>query len=612
MKKVFFKKAMTAGILAFTFTSAAMAQTAFWASQFEDDYNFPDQVVSLTFDDGPDVYSQQLYQYLNAQKISGTFFVIGHQTNRLVGVQHYSSSLVSLVNNRQRVGNHTYSHYYEGVDSPNYLNVLSGINALQNIIDPYIHNRWYFIRAPHNAEGISAYNSVPGITRQYRDIETNYDSVDWAYARDGISPQQAMNDLVNLITVQKNNKGGILQFHDGNELSPGSDYILQAMQHLVPILKQHGFVFAGPVLEFSPLQLATANSDYADADGISGNASYYNTFRLADINNDGKLDALIRKSNGIYVAYSLPGNQTGFAQKQVLYSGNFTDATGWNNTKYSASIQYGDVNGDGKIDIVGKGPSGIMVAINNGSGFNNVVNMSYQLSSYNNGIADFADADGNGKWGNDENWYATIRLVDINKDGKADILARSSQGLWIAYSTGTGFQKKKLAFTQNFFDSTDDGWNWGTADRATTIQYADVNGDGWPDAVGHGRWGIMVALNTAIAGSEFNNVYAQWWTTDYGGYDWTQPQYYKSIHFADLNGDGMADVIGRGHEGVWAALSNGSRFTEARLWSAEFSDQNGWADVKYNSSLQYGDLNGDGRADAAGRAANGVRVGLAP
>jgi hypothetical protein len=321
----------------------------------------------------------------------------------------------------------------------------------------------------------------------------------------------------------------------------------------------------------------------------------------------------MRKSNGIYVAYGYSGTQFGFAQKQVLYSDNFTDATGWNNTKYSASIQYGDVNGDGKIDIVGKGPNGIMVAINNGNGFNSVVNMSYKSSLYNNGIADFADADGNGKWGSDEAWYSTIRLVDINNDGKADICGRSSQGIWIAYSTGTGFQKKELAFNQNFTDDTDDGWNWGVVDRASTIQYADVNGDGWPDIVGRGIWGIMVALNTKVSGAEFNNVVANWWTGDFrNDNNWNQSSYYKSVHFADLNGDGMADVIGRGHEGVWAALSNGSKFTEARLWSSEFDDQFGWADVKYNSSIQYGDINGDGRADVAGRSATGVKVGIAP
>ncbi|QEY14844.1 hypothetical protein D0C16_01965 [Cellvibrio sp. KY-GH-1] len=614
MKKVFFNMMAAAGgcALPLFISSTAVAQIApFWVDGSENVYNFPDKVVSLTFDDGPDAYSEQLYQYLNSQKISGTFFVIGHKDGRNVGVTHYPAALTALANNRQRVANHTFAHFYDGLQ--NNTDVLSGINNLQNYIDPYVRNRWYFIRAPHNVPGIANYNSMPGITRQYRDIETNYDSVDWAYAANGVSPQQAMNDLVNLITVQKNNHGGIIQMHDANEFSEGTNYTLQAVQHLVPLLKQQGFVFAGPVLEFSPLDLFTAyNGDYSDVDGVGTNASYYNTFRLADINKDGKMDALMRKSNGIYVAYGFPGTQFGFAQKQVLYSGNFTDATGWNNTKYSASIQYGDVNGDGRIDIVGKGPNGIMVAINNGNGFNNVVNMSYQLSSYNNGIADFADADSGGSWGNDERWYSTIKLVDINKDGKADICARSSQGIWIAYSTGTGFQKKKLAFTQNFFDHADDNWNWGVADRATTVQFADVNGDGWADVVGHGKWGIMVALNTKVAGAEFNGVNASWWTTDFSSYDWTQPQYYKSIHFADLNGDGMADVIGRGHEGVWAALSNGTSFTQARLWSAEFNDQYGWSDVKYNSSLQYGDINGDGRADVAGRSANGVKVGIAP
>jgi peptidoglycan/xylan/chitin deacetylase (PgdA/CDA1 family) len=584
---------------------SAWAQNALWAG-FEDVYPFPNDVVSLTLDDGPDVGTEAVANYLKSQKIVGTFFIIGNQPNRQVGAEFYPSTLAKMVAAGQRLANHTYTHGYGGqIGDPA---ILAEINQLQALIAPYSKNPWHFIRAPHNYPNIETYNSMPGISVQFVDIERNYDAADWAYAARGEEAQVAAHDMLQLI-LDRNNQGGIIQMHDANESAAGSTYALQYLQTLVPELKRRGVVFGPPVLEFSDRNLFTAyDGDFSNRDGFGARAADYDTFRLADMNADGKLDAVMRKSDGLFVAYGY-ANRLGFDDKRILNNKDFTDAKGWGNAAYSASIQYGDVNRDGRMDIVARSASGMMVALNNGNGFNAATNWSFKT----NNVGDFANADGGGKWGNNEAWYGTVRLVDINHDGRADICARSSEGIWIAYSTGNGFAKKRLAFTQNFKDAVDDGWNWGTVDRATTIQFADVNGDGWADIAARGIWGIAVALNTRSAGHEFDNVQATWWTTDYSNAaNWHLPEYYKSVHFADVNGDGMADAIGRGSQGLWVALSNGARFTETRLWASDFSDANGFNTANSRSALQYGDIDGDGRADAAGRGAEGVWVGLAP
>jgi hypothetical protein len=70
---------------------------------------------------------------------------------------------------------------------------------------------------------------------------------------------------------------------------------------------------------------------------------------------------------------------------------------------------------------------------------------------------------------------------------------------------------------------------------------------------------------------------------------------YSTIRFPDLNGDGLADVCGRGIAGIDCALSTGTGFGLVATWQASFSDANGWnSGPQYYSTIQFPDLNGDG------------------
>ena len=85
--------------------------------------------------------------------------------------------------------------------------------------------------------------------------------------------------------------------------------------------------------------------------------------------------------------------------------------------------------------------------------------------------------------------------------------------------------------------------------------------------------------------------------------------YYRSIHFADVNGDGYADVCGRNASGVTCALNtkNGA-FAASTMWiTTEFTDAAGWSADAYGSTVQLADINGDGRADVCGRGSAGLR-----
>src|ERR1043166_8724794 len=91
---------------------------------------------------------------------------------------------------------------------------------------------------------------------------------------------------------------------------------------------------------------------------------------------------------------------------------------------------------------------------------------------------------------------------------------------------------------------------------------------------------IVLSLSRAGAGAEVAEAdgsryqKAQLWTYDFAGNG--NPKWGpETIRMAaDMNGDGMADLVGFGNGGVWVALSDGYRFADAKKWVSGFAD--GW------------------------------------
>ena len=57
------------------------------------------------------------------------------------------------------------------------------------------------------------------------------------------------------------------------------------------------------------------------------------------------------------------------------------------------------------------------------------------------------------------------------------------------------------------------------------------------------------------------------------------------------------------------ALSTGHAFTQATNWLPEMSDDEGWLPEARSRTIALGDINGDGRADLCGRGSDGVLIG---
>jgi GH25 family lysozyme M1 (1,4-beta-N-acetylmuramidase) len=322
---------------------------------------------------------------------------------------------------------------------------------------------------------------------------------------------------------------------------------------------------------------AFAGPAWSDTEGWRPPA-YASTVQLADVTGDGMADVCGRAIAGVVCAPS-----TGSAFGTSFNGPAWSDATGWNVPAYYATIQFADVTGDGKADACARGASGITCAASTGSGFG----------------TPFAGP----AWNDAAGWdvpsrYRTIRFVDLDGDGKADVCGRSSDGLHCALSNGSGFGADIAG------PAWSDATGWNKAAYAATIQFPDVNGDGKADACGRGATGITCAPST---GSGFGAPFAGPAWSDAAG--WSAPSLYATIVFLDLNGDGMDDVCGRSTTGIECALSTGTAFG-ATFDGPAWSDAAGWNQPHYYGTLGAADVNGDGKDDLCARSAATTDGGL--
>jgi hypothetical protein len=201
--------------------------------------------------------------------------------------------------------------------------------------------------------------------------------------------------------------------------------------------------------------------------------------------------------------------------------------------------------------------------------------------------------------------YATIQYPDITGDARADVCGRGFGGVFCAVDDGTGKLVNGAQWETTFSDST----GWTQPQYYSTIQFPNVDNDAnhRADVCARGIGGILCGLSN---GSSFSTPTV--WQSDFRDTaGWNQPQYYSTIRFPDVNGDGKADVCGRGILGITCALSSGSAFGASSVWSSNFSDAAGWTNPAYYSTIRFPDLNGDLRADVCGRGPGGIWCALA-
>jgi len=259
-----------------------------------------------------------------------------------------------------------------------------------------------------------------------------------------------------------------------------------------------------------------------------------------DVDGDGDLDLAAGgdESNALYI------NNDGRLDDEPIY---------WNSThiSWTTSIAWGDVNQDGMLDLAeGNGVDPIQVYLNSGS----------SLSS--------------APWvANDNRRTRSIAWGDVDGDGDLDLAAGNE-----FRSDGSSDGRNTLYINENGLLNPEPYWLSDDASNTQSVAWGDVDGDGDLDlATGNlGKNGLYINEGGKLS------LLPVWTDSDeYNTY---------SIAWGDMNGDGHLDLaVGNSSQPNVVYLNEDGRLSTQPNWIAH--------DIRFTKSIVWGDMDGDGDLD---------------
>ena len=333
-------------------------------------------------------------------------------------------------------------------------------------------------------------------------------------------------------------------------------------------------------VEGSPAFAAT--SDFSSVE-LGTDVARYRSLRLGDVSGDGLADACARRIDGVHCAVASGGGAFFTATR---WSADFDDASGWGAPDHGGTVMLGDLDDDGDADLCARGDAGVWCALSDGIAFGAT---SLWTSA-------FSNADG----GELAERWSSLRLGDVDGDGAADLCGHVSGAVHCARNTGAGF-----AARSEWIDAS-----WSTAlalpadQIGRTLMLGDIDGDGAADLCERGTAGVRCGLS-APARSAFVDVAhrSQGEFSDARGWSGLEA-YWHSMRLADIDGNGQADLCGRGGAGLLCLFSLDGRFSRiVHHVARDFGNGSGWGATERGTTVQWGDIDGDGRADVCGAGA---------
>jgi hypothetical protein len=291
----------------------------------------------------------------------------------------------------------------------------------------------------------------------------------------------------------------------------------------------------------------------------------------------GGVDCLMRANTWELCAYT-PGH---LGWTPELAVPNFGTNSSWRVDRHPRLVA--DTTGDGRRDIVGFGYHGVWVARAGAEGGYGPAELVLDNFGYT-----------AGSWRVDRH---PRFLADTSGDGRPDIVGFGDHGVWLARGRpGGGFDPPELVLGDLGYLAG--GWRVERHPRFL----ADTTGDGRRDIVGFGNAGVWLAKALPGGGFEPPELVLADLGYDAGG--WRVERHPRFL--ADTTGDGRADIVGFGDDGVWRAraLPAGGFETPELVLGDLGYDAGGWRVERHPRML--GNTTLDRRADIVGFGNDGV------
>ncbi len=335
----------------------------------------------------------------------------------------------------------------------------------------------------------------------------------------------------------------------------------------------------------------------------------YNGNNLVDLTGNGILDGVGVNSNASFTSY-LGNGKGGFSAHATLSVSPITISGQQYTVSNIDSYAFGDINGDGKPDLAfiatgftgPGGTPGVFIALGNGQG-------GFAAPTFHAVPSTLAGGD------IDINWTIyNLHLADLNNDGNADLIYNYSDtsshantlyfGTVVQLGNGDGsFQAPHVILYRSAAYSGD----FNPTETSYVQLITDLNHDGFPDLV-------FIAQSPTIDSTLSTYVSTIQVALGRGDGTFTTPANVAgpdimvqsftdvvpaSIAVADMNGDGIPDIVALGSSSSYAAqvaiaLGNGNGTFRAPVLTT-YSTQY----LNNQQGIAVADFNGDGTLDVA-------------
>ncbi|WP_370306068.1 FG-GAP-like repeat-containing protein [Sinimarinibacterium flocculans] len=303
-------------------------------------------------------------------------------------------------------------------------------------------------------------------------------------------------------------------------------------------------------LQYPSRTASTVCANNSSAHGVCNDGNNYRTIQYPDINGDGRADLCFRSDAGVrcYLADGTSWNLSSPIATTLCADLPTSTPGVCNDVDNQDTISFVDFNGDGRDDLVYRGDQGIHIAMSTGSGFSTPI--ATNICANNSSLY--------GKCNDGDNFY-TIRYPDLNGDGRADLCFRGDDGIGCFLSGASGPITTSPILTNICANNSSLHGVCNDGDNYDTITFADINNDGRDDLVYRGDQGLQVWYST---GSGFGSAPSITTTfcannsTQYGGCQDETP--WRTLSYTDVTGNGLLDLCYRSDAGFRCYAGDGN------------------------------------------------------